>query len=126
MHSTGLVTFDAIFVNEGNGWIYNDHRFVAPHSGIYLFSITCSIASQRNTLIKMNVNDESFIVGQSGIGQADLTSVTRPLTLTAESTVSVALDGTPKFYSDSTTYPISFSGFYYAPASVKVSGKFRL
>lgn len=117
-----MVIFDTIFVNEGNGWIYNDHRFVAPHSGIYLFSVTCAMASQRNTLIKMNVNDESFIVGQSGNGQVDLTSVSRPLTLTAESTVSVALDGVPKFFSDSNTYPISFSGFYYAPASVKVIG----
>jgi hypothetical protein len=125
------VAYDTVVVNEGNCWNTENSQFKAPHTGIYLFSV--SVAKTGNTSTALTVmlslvvshqhepNHAMYEVGQMDLDSSDhmnTMSTSRLINLAKDDTVSVRCPDTSPFYSDSGSLATSLSGFYYSPVAI--------
>jgi hypothetical protein len=120
------ISFDTIFVNEGNAWdSHSAVKFVASVSGIYYCSVSSAFVPEQTMTIHMYVNnDYSYNLAQSGGSHVmnpgiDTLAISRLIELSADDMVSVHLvsDAPFSFFSDSVNWALSFSGFLYSPAN---------
>ena len=117
--SAGTVSFNSVFVNEGNGWQNGRNEFVAPRDGIYFLSISSAVTATYSHDIRFVVNGQRQVkmwrnhVAQTG---TDMLNRATLLNLVGGERVSIELVS-GGVYSDS-NHQTAFCGFLYDPISV--------
>jgi hypothetical protein len=131
------IVFETVIVNEGNAWNMLNSQFVAPHTGIYVFSVSVGfilpytkgsdVFSAVLLVINTSLNEtQKFPVGQaSGIRhlQRSNNTLTRPMScsllvdLPHKATVEVWLSDNIILHNMHDSLQTSVSAFYYSPIS---------
>ena len=118
-------TFDQILISEGDGWNLEKSRFIAPQSGIYVFSVSVVLLKRdiaSCTALNLHKNSQVVQMSQAGVTDLmttgeDLLTQSHLMLLNAKDEIFITIndgktDANP-FFNDSTNLQISFSGFYY-------------
>ena len=122
--SQGLITFDIISSNYGQGWSASTNSFTAPKAGQYFFSLSSALSPAILYVIKFIVDNneiQSFQFGAANLllsGDLDLNSVSCFTTLGANQKITASVtvtNGATFLFADSKDYQLSLSGMLYSP-----------
>ena len=122
----GQITYDTIFVNEGQGWQAFSNAFVTPLAGIYVFSFSGGVLAGKQYWIDLVVNSVTVRRATGGLGVfistgIDMTSKTTLLGLQSGDKVTIVNNKDQPLYSDSINLQIAFNGFCYSPINKQES-----
>jgi hypothetical protein len=125
------IIYNTVIVNEGNGWDAENSQFRAPHTGIYLFSVsvaeTGNMSSASMIMVSLVVSHEHdtnfdmYDIGKTDLnssGHMNTMSTSHLIHLAKDDTVCLLCPDTSPVYSDSVTLTTSLSGFYYSPVAI--------
>ena len=114
--STGKVDYTNTLVNVGNAWNPTIDTFIAPRSGIYVFSVSYGVQASQSCNLLIYVNDVmayEMINTDTVHNGYDTLSRTFAVSLLVNNTVYAFLNN-GVMYSDN-AYQTSFAGFLYEP-----------
>lgn len=132
----GVVPFDIILLNIGNGWQQDGtYQFVPPRAGIYYFKFSGGVAYNRIYLLGLQINGQNPCSFQTGVAHFVPQNVNSPfdtfdvvsrscmVEMATTDTAAVyllakmvaLLDTTYYVISSATYQQTSFSGFLYSP-----------
>ena len=115
---SGVVKFLYVIQNAGFAYDRNSSSFVAPESGIYLFTVSAAVQAESKAKLRIRVNGvEKAELLQSSTTHNGVNTITRTtlFELEIQDVVDVVKIGDGVLYSDR-GLQTSFSGFLYSPS----------
>ena len=122
--SQGLITFDIVSKNYGQGWNASTNSFTAPKAGQYFFSLSGALSPAILYVIRFNVDNNEiqyFEFGAANLlqsGDLDLNSVSCFTNLNVGQKITARVtfsNGASFVFADSKDFQLSLSGMLYSP-----------